>query len=324
LKTKIDWNQEMITRPTFLGTKTFLKYDLRSLVDYIDWKPFFDTWQLRGKYPNSRFPKIFEDATVGEQAKILFKEAQQMLEEIISTNLLEANGIVGFYPCNSSADDIIVYNEDSDDEIARFYGLRQQTEKEVNTCFACISDFIAPRETGLKDYIGLFAVSAGFGTEAICKKYEEINDDYNIIMCKALADRLAEAFAEKMHEEVRTTLWGYCRSEAMSADNMHKIMYQGIRPAPGYPSQPDHTEKITMWQLMDIENKTGIELSSSLAMMPAASVSGLYFANPNSSYFSVGKIDKDQVADYAARKGKSVADTEKWLSVNLAYEPEQN
>jgi len=326
LATKIDWTSGGgIVRPTFLGSSTFLDYDLRSLVDYIDWKPFFDTWQLRGKYPNSRFPKIFQDEAVGEEAKKLFDDAQVMLDRIISEKLLEAKGIVGFYPCNSQGDDIIVYDHNEKGvEVARFYGLRQQTEKEINTCFACISDFIAPRETGLQDYIGLFACSAGFGSNQLCEQYEKSHDDYNVILVKALADRLAEAFAEKLHEEVRTTLWGYCRSEAMSKDSLHKILYEGIRPAPGYPSQPDHTEKTTMWKLLDVEGKTGIQLSSSLAMLPAASVSGLYFANPQSSYFSVGKVNKDQVMDYASRKGQTVAETEKWLSVNLAYDPEDN
>jgi len=323
LQTKINWATEAnIVEPTFLGTKTFLKHDLRQLLEYIDWKPFFDTWQLRGKYPNSRFPKIFKDQTVGEEAKRLFDEAQKMLEEIISNNLLEARGIVGFYPANSSGDDILVYNPDqSGQEAARFYGLRQQTEKEINDCFACLSDFIAPRESGLTDYIGVFAVSAGFGSKELCARYEAEHDDYNIILVKSLADRLAEAFAEQLHQETRTKLWGYNRSEAMDADSMHKLQYEGIRPAPGYPSQPDHTEKQTMWKLLDINNQTGISLSDSLAMEPAASVSGLYFANPKSSYFSVGKIQRDQVADYADRKGMSMASAERWLSVNLAYEP---
>lgn len=323
LKTKINWTPDSIKRPSFLGVKNFTNFDLRSLVEYIDWKPFFDTWQLRGKYPNSKYPNIFKDETVGAEAEKLFKDAEKMLNQIIDSNLLQATGCVGFYPANSHGDDIIVYSQDNPGvEIGKFYGLRQQTEKEINDCFACVSDFIAPRESGLTDYIGAFAVSAGFGTEQICAKYESEHDDYNVILVKALADRLAEAFAEKLHEMVRLELWGYARQENLNASDLHKINYQGIRPAPGYPSQPDHTEKETMWKILDIEKNTGIQLTESLAMHPAASVSGLYFAHPQSNYFSVGKIDKDQVVDYAARKGVSLEYAEKWLSVNLGYEPE--
>merc|ERR1711892_168643 len=321
LKMKIDWKDGyQPCTPSFLGTQVFEDYDLSSLVPYIDWEPFFDVWQLRGKYPNSRFPKIFQDETVGQEAEKLYKDAQDMLDSIVKNKLLKAKGIVGFYPAKSVGDDVEVSDEHGN-PAGTFYGLRQQAEKELNNCFTCISDFIAPDSSGIQDYIGAFAVTAGFGCDEICKKYEEQMDDYNVIMFKALADRLAEAFAEELHERVRVELWGYDRAEALASEDLLKIKYTGIRPAPGYPVQPDHTEKTTMWNLMKVEEKTGIELSESLAMLPAASVSGLYFAHPQSNYFAVGKVQIDQVEDYSNRKGQSVAETERWLSVNLAYEP---
>lgn len=242
-----------------------------------------------------------------------------MLADIVNNKLLKATGIVGFYPANSQGDDILVYNEKGE-QTATFYGLRQQAEKEINTTFHCISDFIAPQTSGVTDYIGAFAVSAGFGCEEVCRKFEETMDDYSVIMMKAIADRLAEAFAEELHEKVRLQLWGYDKQESLGSEDLHKIKYTGIRPAPGYPVQPDHTEKLTMWQLMCVEQQTGIQLSDSLAMLPAASVSGLYFAHPQSNYFSLGKIQRDQVEDYSARKGQPTSVTERWLSVNLAYD----
>jgi len=321
LKMKIDWKDGyQPCRPSFLGTKTFDDYDLSRLIPYIDWKPFFDVWQLRGKYPNSRFPKIFNDETVGKEAEKLFKDAQEMLESIVKKKLLKAKGIVGFYPANSVGDDIKV-NDEHGNYAATFFGLRQQAEKELNECFTCISDFIAPQSSEVQDYIGAFAVTAGFGCEEICKQFEKEMDDYKVIMFKALADRLAEAYAEELHERVRVELWGYNRAETLESEDLLKIKYTGIRPAPGYPVQPDHTEKTTMWNLMKVKEQTGIELSESLAMLPAASVSGLYFAHPESSYFSLGKVPKDQVEDYSRRKGQSMAETERWLSMNLAYEP---
>jgi len=280
LRPKVDWKSVAITRPSFLGTKTFKDYDLSALIQYIDWKPFFDVWQLRGKYPNTRYPRIFQDSTVGAEAEKLYKEAQEMLKTIVKDRLLTATGILGFYRANSIGNDIALYSE-AGEEVARLHGLRQQAETEMSKSYACISDFVAPRETGLEDYVGLFAVSAGFGCEELCKKYEEQHDDYTVILVKALADRLAEAFAEQLHERVRRELWGYDRTEQLEREDLLKIHYKGIRPAPGYPSQPDHTEKITMWQLLNIQEQTGIKLSDSLAMLPAASVSGLYFANPH-------------------------------------------
>ncbi|XP_065563145.1 methionine synthase-like [Artemia franciscana] len=312
-------------RPEFLGIKV-ISENLEDLIPYIDWKPFFDTWQLRGKYPNRNYPKIFNDKTVGEEAKKLFDDAQEMLTKIIAERLLEPKGVLAFYPCSRSGDDILVYDPDEDyfprgESIATFHGLRQQAEKDVapDDPYLCISDFIAPVESEVNDYIGIFGVSCGFGALELSTKYEKESDDYNSILVKALADRLAEAFAEKLHRDVRLKHWGYSKNEDLNPADLLKIKYQGIRPAPGYPSQPDHTEKLTMWRLMQAEPRTGIRLSESLAMEPAASVSGLYFSHPKSSYFAVGKIKKDQVIDYATRKKMSVEDVEKWLSVCLAY-----
>ncbi|CAH1792878.1 unnamed protein product [Owenia fusiformis] len=320
---EIDWTSYKPVRPTFLGVRRFDTYDLKDLVPYIDWKPFFDVWQLRGKYPNRGYPKIFNDANVGEEAKKVMADAQAMLQSIIDNGLLQARGVVGFYKANSVEDDIYVYDE-TGQHSHTLYGLRQQAEKD-SSCddpYTCLSDFIAPKDTGMTDYIGMFAVSAGFGVNDMCKKFEEQLDDYNIIMVKALADRLAEAFAEQLHEEVRKHIWSYCKDEHLNAQELHKIKYQGIRPAPGYPSQPDHTEKQTMWQLLDAD-AVGIKLTESLAMDPAASVSGLYFANPNSTYFAVGKCGKDQIYDYAGRKNQDVKDIERWLGPNLAYDPDE-
>ena len=313
-------------KPSFFGTKVFPDVDLSQLLPYIDWKYFFDVWQLRGRYPNGKYPKIFNDDKVGEEASRLFEDAQIMLRQVMDQQLLKAKAIVGFYPANSVGDDIHVFaNEDfaaSDDEqpIAVFHGLRQQMEVDGQNQYLCISDFVAPKESGVVDYIGVFATSAGFGSDRLCASFEENHDDYNSIMIRALADRLSEALAEKLHLDVRKSYWGYKPQETLSTQELLKVSYDGIRPAAGYPTQPDHTEKLTMWSLLDIEEKTGITLTDSLAMLPAASVSGLYFAHPKASYFSVGKIQKDQVVDYARRKHQSVTETEKWLQVNLGYE----
>ncbi|KAK6182786.1 hypothetical protein SNE40_010391 [Patella caerulea] len=315
---KIDWQSEAKpVEPSFLGIKTFENYDISSLVPYIDWKPFFDVWQLKGKYPNRGYPKIFNDKDVGEEAKKVFDEAQDMLKNIINNSSLTTSGVIAFYRANSVGDDIQVY-DDNYKQIATFHGLRQQAEKDGGT-YECLSDFIAPKDSNIEDYIGLFAVTAGIGVQQMCKEFESKYDDYSIIMVKALADRLAEAFAELMHEKVRQEYWGYASSEKLGAQDLHRIKYQGIRPAPGYPSQPDHTEKQTMWKILDAD-KVGIKLTQSLAMDPAASVSGLYFASPHSSYFSVGKVDKDQIEDYSKRKGMDLNEVEKWLAPYLAYD----
>ncbi|MGH0130665.1 UNVERIFIED_CONTAM: hypothetical protein FKN15_003164 [Acipenser sinensis] len=285
----IDWlSHPKPVRPTFVGSRVFDDYDLHKLVDYIDWKPFFDVWQLRGKYPNRGYPKIFKDKTVGEEAKNVFKDAQKLLNTLIDNKKIQAKGLVGFWPAQSVGDDIHVYAEDvmprSGEPVAKFYGLRQQVEKDSSSTdpYYCLSDFVAPLQSGVPDYIGLFAVAC-FGAEELSKEFEKHYDDYNSIMVKALADRLAEAFAEELHHRVRRELWGYDCREQLEASDMHKVRYEGIRPAPGYPSQPDHTEKLSMWNLAGIEEKTGIQLTESLAMTPAAAVSGLYFSSPKST-----------------------------------------
>uniref|UniRef100_A0A2K5F001 Methionine synthase n=1 Tax=Aotus nancymaae TaxID=37293 RepID=A0A2K5F001_AOTNA len=323
---RMDWLSEPHpVKPTFTGTQVFEDYDLQKLVDYIDWKPFFDVWQLRGKYPNRGFPKIFNDKTVGDEAKKVYNDAQNMLNTLISQKKLQARGVVGFWPAQSVQDDIHLYAEgavpQAAEPIATFYGLRQQAEKDSASTepYYCLSDFIAPLHSGIRDYLGLFAVAC-FGVEELSKAYEDDSDDYSSIMVKALGDRLAEAFAEELHERVRRELWAYCGSEQLDVADLRRLRYEGIRPAPGYPSQPDHTEKLTMWRLADIEQSTGIRLTESLAMAPASAVSGLYFSNLKSKYFAVGKISKDQVEDYALRKNMSVAEIEKWLGPILGYD----
>ncbi|XP_060609853.2 methionine synthase [Anolis sagrei] len=323
-----DWlNDCKPVKPQFLGTRVFEDYDLQKLVKYIDWKPFFDVWQLRGRYPNRGFPKIFNDKTVGEEAKKVYNEAQNLLRILIAEKKLTAKGLVGFWPARSVQDDIYLYDTDDDvgssEPVAKFYGLRQQAEKDSASTdpYYCLSDFTCPLKSGIPDYLGLFAVAC-FGVDELCKEYEKQSDDYNIIMIKALGDRLAEAFAEELHERVRKEFWAYSENEQLEFSDLRRIRYDGIRPAPGYPCQPDHTEKITMWKLANIEGATGIQLTESLAMLPASAVSGLYFSNPGSQYFAVGKILKDQVEDYALRKNMSVAEVEKWLAPILGYDPE--
>lgn len=318
----IDFTKEPpAPRPTIIGKHQVNDVSLATLRKYIDWGPFFALWQLYGKYPNRGYPKIFKDKTVGEHAQKLFSEAQTLLDEIEKNSSLSARGVVAFYPACSVGDDIHVFEDDATkrspdgEPIAVFHGLRQQAEKDADTPFMCLSDFVAPRE--LDDYIGMFAVSTGFGVDALVKACEEQMDDYRAIMIKALADRLAEAFAEYLHVEVRTKLWGYSKDEKLDVEDVHKIRYQGIRPAPGYPTQPEHTEKLTLWRLADVENTTGIGLTESMAMTPAASVSGLYFAHGRSKYFTLGKILQEQVEDYAARKGVTVEEARKWLSCNI-------
>ncbi|GAB5357813.1 hypothetical protein AAMO2058_000406700 [Amorphochlora amoebiformis] len=309
-------------KPKFLGTKVYKNFDLKSLVEYIDWNPFFQTWQLRGKYPNRNYPKIFNDASAGKEAKRVHTDAMKMIDDIIKNKTLECRMIVGMYAANSDGDDIICYSDDDrKTELCRFHTLRQQALKEDrDDPYMAMSDFIAPKGVGVKDYIGAFAVSAGFGCKKAVEKFESEHDDYKVIMIKAIADRFAEAAAEKMHEMMRTDLWGYAKDEKMTVSDMLRVKYQGIRPAPGYPSQPDHTEKLTMWNVMDVEKQIGIRLSESLAMMPAASVSAVCFANPDSKYFATGKLCKDQIEDYAGRKKMEVKSVEKWLTADLSYD----
>jgi len=318
--------ESAIVKPSFLGTKV-VEYELSALVPYIDWNPFFQTWNIHGKYPNRHYPKVFNDPDVGKHAKELFDDAQKLLDRIVTEKLFVAKGIVGFYAANSVGDDIALYADDEtrNERIGTLHGLRQQNhrpdaQQQEDTRFACLSDFIAPKESGIKDYVGMFAVSAGFGVEELAKQFEAKHDDYNSIMAKALGDRLAEALAEILHRDVRTTLWGYAPKEKLSQSELIKVKYQGIRPAAGYPSQPDHTEKSTMWQIMKVFEQTQIQLTESLMMFPGASVSGLYFANPKAHYFGVGKITKEQVQDYAKRKGVPIETVEKWIRNILSYD----
>lgn len=314
---KADWEATPITKPSFLGTKTLEDYDLAELAQYIDWTPFFHTWELRGRYP-----RILEDETLGEAATKLFEDAQTMLRQIIDGKLLTARAVVGLWPANTvDYDTVQVYADDTRQQVAtEFFTLRQQGEKGPKIPNLAFSDFVAPRETGRADYIGGFAVTAGLGIEKLLEKFEQDHDDYSSIMVKALADRLAEAFAERLHQRVRQEFWGYAPNENLAGDDLIQEKYQGVRPAPGYPGCPDHTEKITLFELLDAENMTGIRLTENLAMYPASSVSGLYYAHPGSRYFGLGKIGKDQVEDIARRKNMPVAELERWLSPNLNYD----
>ncbi|MGW8123136.1 methionine synthase [Roseivirga echinicomitans] len=313
---QINWDEKEYVKPSFIGNKVFNNFDLNVIREYMDWTPFFQTWMLKGKYP-----RIFENETIGKEAKKLFDDAQKMLDEVIEKNLLQANGVVGLYPANSVGDDIEVYTDDTRTEIKTvFRCLRQQGKKGTNIPNISLADFVAPKNSGKADYIGGFAVSGGFGIEPLIERYQKDHDDYNSIMIKAIADRLAEGFAETMHAIVRKELWGYAKNEALDNESLIKESYQGIRPAPGYPACPDHTEKWTLFELLDAEKNSGIILTESLAMYPASSVSGLYFMHEEAKYFGLGKIEKDQITDYAKRKGMTLEETEKWLAPNLTYD----
>ena len=314
----VDWSKHTPEKPSFLGLRTFEDYPLEELVERIDWTPFFHTWELHAAYP-----RIFDDPVVGEQAKELFADAQKMLKKLLSEKQLTAKAVVGFFPANAVGDDIELYAEDGARGEARavIHTLRQQGQKAAGRPNLALSDFVAPKETGVADYVGGFVVTAGIGAEALAAAYEKDNDDYSSIMVKALADRLAEAFAERMHERVRRELWGYDPAERLDNHALIKEQYRGIRPAPGYPACPDHTEKGRLFELLEAEARTGVSLTESYAMLPASSVSGYYLAHPDAQYFGVGKIERDQVEDYAARKGIELPVMEKWLSPNLSYDP---
>jgi 5-methyltetrahydrofolate--homocysteine methyltransferase len=317
-KHQVNWEESNITKPSFFGTRVFKNFPLEELVPYIDWTPFFHTWELKGRYP-----KILEDENVGPEAQKVFDDAQALLKRIVDEKLLEARAIIGFYPANVEDDDtILVYEDDDRREVkTRFHTLRQQSQKAESMVNMSFGDFIAPKETGIKDYIGGFAVTAGIGMDELVAKFEADHDDYNSIMVKALGDRLAEAFAELMHEKVRKEYWGYTSDEKLDNEALIREKYVGVRPAPGYPGCPDHTEKITLFELLNCEAETEIGLTENLAMYPASSVSGLYYSHPDSKYFGLGKIGRDQVEDIARRKNMPVEELERWLSPNLNYEP---
>ncbi len=316
---KLDWATYAPPKPTFLGTRAFRAYDLAELARYIDWTPFFQAWELKGA-----FPRILDDDKYGEAARHLFDDAQGMLKQLIAERWLTANAVVGFWPANSIGDDIELYTDDTRmKRLAVLHTLRQQMAREPGRPNLALADFVAPKESGLADYVGGFAVTAGIGEEDVARRFERANDDYSKIMIKALADRLAEAFAEALHEKVRRELWAYAPEEKLTNEELIAEAYAGIRPAPGYPAQPDHTEKRTLFRLLDAEKAAGVKLTESCAMWPAAAVSGLYFSHPASRYFGVGKIGRDQVADYAARKGWSQEEAERWLAPILNYDPKR-
>ena len=314
---ELDWNAYRPTRPNFLGVRAFTDYPLESLIPYIDWTPFFSAWEIKGT-----FPGVLKDSRYGEAASALYQDARAMLDQMVAEKWLSANGVIGFWRANAIGDDIQLYADEARTvRLARLHTLRQQILRDNDRANAALSDFVAPEDSGVRDYIGGFAVTAGIGEEAMAERFARANDDYSKILVKALADRLAEAFAEHMHARVRREFWGYAPDEALTPEDLIAERYDGIRPAPGYPAQPDHTEKRTLFDLLDAERQAGLELTESFAMMPSAAVSGLYFAHPASHYFGVGKIDRDQVEDYAARKGWSVEEAERWLGPILNYDP---
>ena len=313
----LDWAVHTPPKPTFLGTRAFKAYDLAELSRYIDWTPFFHAWELKGT-----FPRILEDDKYGEAARNLYADARAMLKQLIEEKWLTANGVVGFWPANRIGDDIEIYTDEMRTKrLAVLHTLRQQMARDGSRANLALADFVAPKETGIADYVGGFTVTAGVGEEDVALRFEHANDDYSKIMIKALADRLAEAFAEALHEKVRRELWAYAPDEKLSNEQLIAEDYAGIRPAPGYPAQPDHTEKRTLFALLDAEKAVGVKLTESYAMWPAAAVSGLYFSHPESRYFGVGKIGRDQVADYAGRKGWSIEEAERWLGPILNYDP---
>ena len=310
-----DWTTVEIPVPSFLGVRTINDQPLRELVPFIDWSPFFHTWELKGRYPG-----IFDDATIGPRAKELYDDARRLLDEIIQKKLLTAKGVYGFFAAASVGDDIELYQDAAHmQRVTTIHTLRQQSEKPQGQPNLALADYVAPRESGRRDHLGAFAVTAGIGLDALCRRFDKDHDDYNSIMAKALADRLAEAFAEYLHKRVREE-WGYGTQESLSTEELIREKYRGIRPAPGYPACPDHTEKRLLFDLLQVEQKAAITLTESFAMLPAAAVSGFYFAHPEAKYFAVGKIGKDQVEDYASRKGMDLRTVERWLSPNLNYE----
>jgi 5-methyltetrahydrofolate--homocysteine methyltransferase len=313
-KLKLDWNNFTPVKPNFIGTKT-VEVELSELVDFIDWTPFFSSWELYGKYP-----AILTDTVVGEQATSLFADAQKMLHQIVSEKWLTAKGILGIFPANTINDDDIEVQQtiNHKQQTINFLTLRQQSQKTAVAPNIALADFVAPKGNGKQDYIGCFCVTTGFGVDEKAAEFEKQLDDYNSILVKALGDRLAEAFAEYLHLKVRKEIWGYASDECLTNQNLIDEEYKGIRPAPGYPACPDHLEKPTIWKLLNVEQEIGVRLTESMAMWPASSVSGYYFANPESKYFGLGKIKEDQVIDYAKRRGISTEIATKWLAPNIA------
>ncbi|MFC2085377.1 vitamin B12 dependent-methionine synthase activation domain-containing protein, partial [Bacteroidota bacterium] len=316
-KFKIDWDSIKITEPRKLGITVLNNYSLEEIRNYIDWTPFFRTWELSGKYPD-----ILKDEVYGNEAKKLFTDAKILLDQVISENSLKANGVIGIFPANAtSEDDIEIYaNENRTGILTILHTIRQQIKKAENQPNSALSDYIATKDLDIIDYIGVFAVTTGLGVEVLKAKFQKELDDYKKIMIEALADRLVEAFAEHLHERVRKEFWGYSLDENFTSDELINEKFTGIRPAPGYPAQPDHSEKIAIWNLLDVERITGIKLTENLAMYPSASICGIYIANPQAKYFNTGKISKDQVEEYHRRKGISLREAEAWLNPVLNYD----
>jgi 5-methyltetrahydrofolate--homocysteine methyltransferase len=311
-----DWSSYSPPRPNFVGVRSFNNYDLAKLVRYIDWSPFFRAWEMKG-----RFPDLLDDPVSGPAARSLFDDAQAMLKRIIEERWLTARASIGFWPAQAADDDIVLYTDDSrNEELAVLHTLRQQVARERDTPNLALADFVAPVEAKKRDYIGGFVVTTGIGEREMAARFEADKDDYNSILLKALADRLAEAFAEHMHESVRKEFWGYAPDENLSNADLIGESYRGIRPAPGYPAQPDHTEKGTLLHLLEAEQRIGVMITENFALWPASTVSGLYFSHPDSRYFGVGKIERDQVEDYARRKGWPVEEAERWLAPILNYD----
>jgi 5-methyltetrahydrofolate--homocysteine methyltransferase len=310
-----DWKSQEICEPQVTGIQSFSDYPIDELIEWIDWTPFFQAWELKGRYP-----QIFDDTKVGVEAKKLFHDGQYLLEKIISQKWLTARAVIGIFPANAIGDDIELFTDDSrEHQLTIVHTLRQQSDKPDKRANIALSDFIAPRESGRSDYLGIFALTAGIGMKEAVKRFEVDHDDYQAILLQALGDRLAEAFAERMHLRVRKEFWGYARDEDLSNEAVIREQYRGIRPAPGYPACPDHSEKRTIFNILSVEEKIGMWLTESFAMDPASSVCGYYFAHPQAKYFGVGKIARDQLADYARRKGVDLGLMEKWLAANLSY-----
>jgi 5-methyltetrahydrofolate--homocysteine methyltransferase len=314
---KVDWKGYVPPAPSFTGVRAFERYPLGELAERIDWTPFFQAWELAG-----RFPAILEDDKVGEQARNLFADARRMLQRLVAENWLEARAVFGFFAANAAGDDVLLYADAArTEELAEVHFLRQQMAKSGGQTNHCLADWVAPVESGVADWIGAFAVTAGIGIESHVSAFEADHDDYSAIMLKALADRLAEALAERLHERVRKELWAYAPDEELDNEGLIAEKYRGIRPAPGYPACPDHTEKATIWELLRPQERAGISLTEHFAMTPTAAVSGFYLSHPDARYFGTGRIGRDQVQDYARRKGTSLKEAERWLSPVLAYDP---